>query len=133
MITECLFTKQYYNKIIFCSTSGKLDKISEILSTSFNTPIEYIKEEHLLPYFKHHFKRKFRYYAMVKHVLYKIVEINEEMASRQLQNILIIKVNAIFSKSTSHLMRNVLKNKTCIFYELQIWDLKASLPVDGTG
>ena len=69
MITERLFTKPYYSKIIFCSTSGKLDKTTEVLSKNVKTPIQYIKEEHLLPYLKRHLKRKLKYYAMVKHVL----------------------------------------------------------------
>lgn len=80
MITERLFAKPYYSKIIFCSTSGKLDKTAEVLSKNVKTPIEYIKEEHLLPYLKRHLKRKLKYYAMVKHVLSKMVDTNEEMA-----------------------------------------------------
>ena len=80
MITERLFTKPYYSKIIFCSTSGKLDKTAEVLSKNVKTPNEYIKEENLLPYLKRHLKRKLKYYAMVKHVLSKMMETNEEMA-----------------------------------------------------
>ena len=80
MITERLFAKPYYSKIIFCSTSGKLDKTAEVLSKNVKTPIEYIKEEHLLPYLKRHLRRKLKYYAMVKHVMSKMAETNEEMA-----------------------------------------------------
>lgn len=80
MITERLFTKPYYSKIIFCSTSGKLDKTAEVLSKNVKTPIDYIKEENLLPYLKRHLRRKLKYYAVVKHVLSKMVETNEEMA-----------------------------------------------------
>ena len=80
MITERLFAKPYYSKIIFCSTSGKLDKTAEVLSKNVKTPIEYIAEDNLLPYLKRHLRRKLKYYAMVKHVLSKMVETNEEMA-----------------------------------------------------
>lgn len=80
MITERLFSHPYYGKIIFCSTSGKLDKTAEVLSKNVKTPIQYIKEEDLLPYLKRHLRRKLKYYAMVKHVLSKMVETNEEMA-----------------------------------------------------
>ena len=85
MITEHLFSaragsKPYYNKIIFCSTSGKLDKTAEVLSKNVKTPIEYIKEENLLPYLKRHLRRKLKYYSMVKHVMTKMSETNEEMA-----------------------------------------------------
>ena len=80
MITERLFSKPYYSKIIFCSTSGKLDKTSEVLSENVKTPIQYIGEENLLPYLKRHLRRKLKYYAMVKHVMSKMAETNEEMA-----------------------------------------------------
>ena len=80
MITERLFAKPYYSKIIFCSTSGKLDKTAEVLSKNVKTPIEYIKEEYLLSYLKRHLRRKLKYYAMVKHVMSKMAETNEEMA-----------------------------------------------------
>ena len=80
MITERLFTKPYYSKIIFCSTSGKLDKTAEVLSANVKTPIQYVKEENLLPYLTRHLRRKLKYYAMVKHVMTKMAETNEEMA-----------------------------------------------------
>ena len=79
MITERLFNKPYYSKIIFCSTSGKLDKTAEVLSKNVRTPIEYIKEENLLPYLNRHLRRKLKYYSMVKHVMSKMSETNEEM------------------------------------------------------
>lgn len=80
MITERMFSTGYYSKIIFCSTSGKLDKTAEVLSKNVKTPIQYVKEEHLLPYLKRHLRRKLKYYAMVKHVMSKMAETNEEMA-----------------------------------------------------
>ena len=80
MITERLFAKPYYSKIIFCSTSGKLDKTAEVLSKNVKTPIEYIPEDHLLPYLKRHLRRKLKYYSMVKHVMTKMSETNDEMA-----------------------------------------------------
>ena len=80
MITERLFTKPYYSKIIFCSTSGKLDKTAEVLSKNVKTTIEYVKEEHLMEYLKRHLRRKLKYYALVKHVLSKMTDANEEMA-----------------------------------------------------
>ena len=79
MITERLFKHPYYSKIIFCSTSGKLDKTAEVLSKSVKTPITYIKESELMDYLKRHLRRKLKYYAMVKHVLTRMKEANEEM------------------------------------------------------
>lgn len=79
MITERLFSEPYYSKIIFCSTSGKLDKTSEILSKEVKTKITYISEDALMPFLKKHLKRKLKYYAMVKHVMSQMEETNEEM------------------------------------------------------
>ena len=79
MITEKLFKKPYYSKIIFCSTSGKLDKTAEVLSKNVKTKIEYIKESELMEYLKRHLRRKLKYYALVKHVLSRMKEANEEM------------------------------------------------------
>ena len=79
MITEKLFKKPYYNKIIFCSTSGKMDKTAEALHKSIKTPIQYVKEDELMPILRKHLKRKVKYYALVKHVLSKMKDTNEEM------------------------------------------------------
>ena len=79
MITERLFKQHYYSKIIFCSTSGKLDKTAEVLSKQVKTPITHIKESELMDYLDRHLRRKLKYYAMVKHVLSRMKEANEEM------------------------------------------------------
>lgn len=79
MITEKLFKHPYYNKIIFCSSSGKADKTAEVLSKNIQTKIDYVTEAELMDYLKKHLKRKIKYYAMVKHILTKMKETNEEM------------------------------------------------------
>lgn len=79
MITERLFKQPYYSKIIFCSTSGKLDKTAEVLSKNVKTEITHIKEDELMDYLTRHLRRKLKYYAMVKHVLSRMKEANEEM------------------------------------------------------
>ena len=79
MITEKLFKHPYYNKIIFCSTSGKADKTAEVLCKNIQTKIDYVTEQELMDYLKKHLKRKIKYYAMVKHILTKMKETNEEM------------------------------------------------------
>ena len=52
MITEKLFKHPYYNKIIFCSTSGKADKTAEVLSKNIQTKIDYVTETELMDYLK---------------------------------------------------------------------------------
>ena len=79
MITERLFKQPYYSKIIFCSSSGKLDKTAEVLSKNVKTSIDYVKESDLMEYLKRHLRRKLKYYSLVKHVMSKMKESNEEM------------------------------------------------------
>lgn len=79
MITERLFDEPYYSKIIFCSTSGKLDKTAEILSKKVKTPITYVSEDGLMPLLRKHLRRKMKYYAMVKHIMSQMEDTNEEM------------------------------------------------------
>ena len=80
LITEKLFKQPYYNKIIYCTTSGKMDKTAETLSKNIQTKINYVNETELMSFLKKHLKRKVKYYAMVKHVLSKMNETNDEMA-----------------------------------------------------
>ena len=79
MITEKLFRKPYYHRIIFCSTSGKMDKTAEILNKKIQSKIEYVSEKQLMGILKRHLRRKIKYYAIVKHVLSHMKETNEEM------------------------------------------------------
>ena len=79
MITERLFKHPYYNKIIFCSTSGKMDKTAEVLQRKIKTKIDYISEKQLMPTLQRHLRRKIKYYAIVKHVLSKMKETSETM------------------------------------------------------
>lgn len=79
LITERLFKEPYYSKIIFCSTSGKLDKTAEVLSKQVRTRVTYVSEDGLIPLLRKHLRRKLKYYALVKHVLSKMKESNEEM------------------------------------------------------
>ena len=79
MITERLFKHPYYNKIIFCSTSGKMDKTAEVLNKKIKSRIEYVSETELMEVLKKHLKRKTKYYAIVKHVLSRMKETSDEM------------------------------------------------------
>ncbi|KAK8897444.1 hypothetical protein M9Y10_015393 [Tritrichomonas musculus] len=79
MITERLFKHPYYQKIIFCSTSGKMDKTAETLNKKIQTKIDYVSEKGLMSYLRRHLKRKIKYYAIVEHVLSKMKDTNDEM------------------------------------------------------
>ena len=77
MITERLFKHPYYSKIYFCTSSGKMDKTSEVMSKQVKTNIEYINEHNLIKVLERHLRRKNKYYTIVKHVLSKMREISE--------------------------------------------------------
>ncbi len=79
-MSERLFSRPHYDLILFCSTSGAMDKTSETFAKHCKTPIKYLKESELLPFLNRHLKRKNKYYAMIKHVLSKFTETNDEMA-----------------------------------------------------
>ena len=79
MITERLFKNPYYSKIIFCTSSGKMDRTSEVFSEKVKTPIDFVKEDLLIPYLEKHLRRKGKYYALVKHVMSKMKKSSEEM------------------------------------------------------
>ena len=76
---ERLNNKPYYDLILFCSTSGSMDKTSETFAKYCKTPIKYLKEQELLPFLTRHLRRKNKFYAIVKHVLTNFSETNEEM------------------------------------------------------
>lgn len=79
MITERIFKHPYYQKIFFCSTSGKMDKTAEALNKQIKTRMIYISEKQLMDVLRKHLKRKVKYYAIVKYVLSKMKETSDEM------------------------------------------------------
>ena len=72
--------KPYYDLVLFCSTSGALDKTSETFAKRSKSRIKYLKEHELMKFLEKHLRRKQKYYAIVKHALSNFVEVNEEMA-----------------------------------------------------
>jgi hypothetical protein len=71
--------KCYYSLIIYCSTSASLDKTTEALSSKIKGKIVFLTESELMPYLKKHLKWKMKYYAIIKFVLSKFRNANDEM------------------------------------------------------
>ena len=69
MMSEKLFDKSYYNRIIFCSTSAGLDKTVLAFSSKLKTPISYVNDEELMPFLRKHIKTKKKYYALYRYVM----------------------------------------------------------------
>ena len=79
LITEKLFNKPYYSYIIYCSTSGKLDKTAEAMLPSVKTPVQFVSEDELLDVLTRHLRRKSKYYSIAKHVLSRFKKADDEM------------------------------------------------------
>ena len=58
LMSEKLFDKGYYNRILFCSTSAGLDKTVMAFTPKIKTPITYVNDEELLPWLRKHIKTK---------------------------------------------------------------------------
>ena len=78
-MTERLGGPSTPDLILFCSTSGALDKTSETFAKMCKIPIRYLKENELMSYLNKFLKRKLKYYAMVKHLISNLTESSEEM------------------------------------------------------
>jgi hypothetical protein len=78
-ILEKLFNKPFYHLVIFCSTSGSMDKTAEQMQSLIKTPLLLLNEENLMPFLTHHLKWKMRYYAIIKYALSRFKEPNSMM------------------------------------------------------
>jgi hypothetical protein len=78
--TELLFDKPYYSLIIYCSTSGSLDRTTDSMAKQIKTKIVFLSDSELMDYLIDHLKWKMKYYAIIKFVLSKFRDINTTMA-----------------------------------------------------
>jgi HEPN domain-containing protein len=66
LISEKLFDEPYYSLIVFCSTSGGLDKTVQSFLPKIKTPIAFMPDTSLMPFLRRHIKVKKKYYALVQ-------------------------------------------------------------------
>jgi hypothetical protein len=67
-MTENMFPEEYYDFIIFTSTSGALDKTVETLKPKVKGNLLFIDDTNLLKFLNTHIKHKAKYYSFVKYV-----------------------------------------------------------------
>ena len=79
LMSEKLFDQPYYNRILFCSTSGGLDKTVMAFTPKIKTPITYVNDEELLPWLRKHIKTKKKYYSMYRYVMKNFKNPEDEM------------------------------------------------------
>jgi hypothetical protein len=78
-VTERIQKGGYYQEIIFCTTSGKLDQTADSFKKKVQTPIKNIKEKHLIEYLTQHLKWKSKYYSICRHILSQFKRTDEKM------------------------------------------------------
>lgn len=68
----------YYNMIVFCSTSGGLDKTVQAFLPKIKTTVVFVPDSHILEFLRKHIKRKRKYYSIIKYVNTKGKKVDEE-------------------------------------------------------
>ncbi len=58
LLCEQLFEHPVYTEIIYCSTSGKMDKTAEAFSKKVKTPIRYVDADNLMSMINKHLRSK---------------------------------------------------------------------------
>ena len=81
LMSEKLFESPYYYQIVYCSTSGELDKTvsTYINSGLIKTPLVEISDNDLLAFLEKHLKRKKKYYAMIQYIQSGFKTINKTL------------------------------------------------------
>ena len=68
----------YYNLIVFCSTSGGLDKTIQAFLPKIKTPIAFVPDSSLLQFLNAHIKMKKKYYSLYKYINSEGKKIDDE-------------------------------------------------------
>lgn len=79
LISERLFEEPYYSLIVFCSTSGGLDKTVQSFLPKIKTPIAFMPDTSLMPFLRRHIKVKKKYYALVQFMNSNLKKPSQEM------------------------------------------------------
>ena len=81
LLTEQLFSEGYYSQIVYCSTSGELDKTisTYINSKVIKTPLIEVPDTKLMEFLSQHLKRKKKFYAMIEYIQSGFKTINKTL------------------------------------------------------
>ena len=79
LISERLFDEPYYSLIVFCSTSGGLDKTVQAFLPKVKTPIAFMPDTSLMPFLRRHIKVKKKYYAIIQFMNSNLKKPSQEM------------------------------------------------------
>ena len=83
LMSEKLFNEPYYQQIVYCSTSGELDKTisTYINSKVIKTPLIEVPDTQLMSFLSAHLKRKRKFYAMIEYIQSGFKTINKTLQS----------------------------------------------------
>ena len=81
LMSEQLFPEPYYSQIVYCSTSGELDKTisTYIHSNIIKTPLIEVPENQLMAFLERHLKRKRKFYSMIEYINSNFKTINKTL------------------------------------------------------
>ena len=81
LMTEQLFPEGYYSQIVYCSTSGELDKTisTYINSKIIKTPLIEVPDTKLLDFLAQHLKRKKKFYSFIEYIQSGFKTINKTL------------------------------------------------------
>ena len=81
LMSEQLFNEPYYSQIVYCSTSGELDKTisTYINSKVIKTPLIEVQDSQLMDFLAQHLKRKQKFYSMVEYIQSGFKTINKTL------------------------------------------------------
>lgn len=68
LICERILSEPLYGLIIFCSTSGALDKTISTMLPQIKTPLVVVPDNMLIPFMKKHILRKEKFYSFIKYI-----------------------------------------------------------------
>lgn len=81
LLTEQLFPEGYYSQIVYCSTSGELDKTisTYINSKIIKTPLIEVPDTKLMEFLSQHLKRKKKFYSFIEYIQSGFKTINKTL------------------------------------------------------
>lgn len=81
LMSEQLFHEPYYSQIVYCSTSGELDKTisTYIHSNIIKTPLVEVPDSQLMAFLARHLKRKQKFYSMIEYIQSNFKTINKTL------------------------------------------------------
>ena len=81
LMSEKLFDEPYYAQIVYCSTSGELDKTisTYINSKIIKTPLIEVPDNQLMDFLAQHLKRKKKFYSFIEYIQSGFKNINKTL------------------------------------------------------